>query len=248
MKTGRQEKEQTLRGKLTAWYRAEMKKTAYMTNRERAAYVIHYYWIWILGISCALIFLVYVLYRLLFVNTGYWFYAIYANTMEDGGYKSALWYDFTEYAGFDPKEKQIEMNAASWFDPSVRGGTMNSYFQAFVAVTEAGDLDVLTMGKEGIIKIGESGRLADLSTPEYSVFREKYGDRFIYCTPIDEEYSTEPVPVAIDVSDSLLVTKYHLYDGDCFLGIGEYTKRAEAVETFLEFILGDGDSGPAGTG
>ena len=91
MKRERQEKEQTLRGKLAAWYRAEMKKTAYMTGRERAAYVIHYYWIWILGISCALIFLVYVLYRLLFVNTGYWFYAIYANTMENGGYRAALW-------------------------------------------------------------------------------------------------------------------------------------------------------------
>ena len=48
------------------------------------------------------------------------------------------------------KQKKVEMNASSYFDPSVKGGTNNSYYQMFVAVTEAADLDVLVMGTEGL--------------------------------------------------------------------------------------------------
>ena len=228
-----------LKTRLLIHLRSEREKISYLSRREKLSYILEYYWIWIVGIIAAVSFLIFFTYRMFFVSKDYWFYAIYANTTADAGERSALWYDFADYEGFDLKEKSMVMNAASYFDPSVRGGTVNSYFQSFVAVTEGGDLDVLTMGKEGITKIGESGRLADLNQPEYQKFREKYGDRFVYCIPYDEEYSTEPVPVAIDVSDSLLVTKYHLYEGDCCLGIGAYTKRPETVEHFLEFIFAE---------
>ena len=59
----------------------------------------------------------------------------------------------------------------------------------------------------------------------------------MYCIPYDEEYSTEPVPVGIDLSDSSLVTKYHIYEDDCVLGISAYTQRLDAVEQFLAFVL-----------
>ena len=131
------------------------------------------------------------------------------------------------------------MNSASWFDPTVQGGTNNSYYQAFVALSESGDLDVLVMGKDGLAGIGRSGRLLDLNDEKCAGIRSKYGERIVTCEPYDEEYSTEPVPVGIDVSDSLLVTKYHLYDGDCVLGINAYTERLESVEMFLEFIFDD---------
>ena len=66
---------------------------------------------------------------------------------------------------------------------------------------------------------------------------EEYAQRFIYCDPADNEDSDGPVPVGIDISDSLLVTKYHLYDGDCALGLGAYSSRPESVRIFLDFIL-----------
>ena len=131
------------------------------------------------------------------------------------------------------------MNASLWFDPSGRGGTSNSYYQAFVAMVESGDLDVLVMGTDGLKKIGSSGRLLDLTDDRVNDLLKKYEDRIVFCDPYDEDYSTSQVPVGITISDSLLVTKYNLYEGDCVLGIGAYTKRPESVKSFLEFILPD---------
>ncbi|MCQ2500846.1 MAG: hypothetical protein MJ117_05825, partial [Lachnospiraceae bacterium] len=63
--------------------------------------------------------------------------------------------------------------------------------------------------------------------------------RFLYCEPFDEEYSTEPVAVGIDVSDSILMTKYHVYVNSCALGIGAKSGDLEAVETFLDYIYAE---------
>lgn len=228
-----------LRERLHRWRLKETEKMRDMTPEQKASYIVSYYWLWILGIAAVLFLTVFILYRAFFSVKDYWFYGMYANTMENGGNGSSLWIDFVAYAGYDPSEKKIEMNSASWFDPTVQGGTNNSYYQAFVALSESGDLDVLVMGKDGLAGIGRSGRLLDLNDEKCAGIRSKYGERIVTCEPYDEEYSTEPVPVGIDVSDSLLVTKYHLYDGDCVLGINAYTERLESVEMFLEFIFDD---------
>jgi hypothetical protein len=78
----------------------------------------------------------------------------------------------------------------------------------------------------------------DLNSQECAAIREKYADRLIYTEPNNEEYSVEPVPVGIDVSDSLLMTKYHIYGGEnCVLGIGAHTEHLDQVENFLDFVF-----------
>ncbi len=224
--------------RLKKHFASEKEKISYLDTKGKAAYILHYYWLWILGICFGTFLVLYILLHVFFTVKDYWFYAIFANTTANAGNHSQLWEDFVEYAGYDTKEKKVEMNATAYFDPSVSGGTNNSYYQMFVAVTEAKDLDVLVMGTEGLIGVGSSGRLRDLRDLEDPSFLEEYESRIIYCEPYNEEYSQEPVPVGFDVSDSLLVTKYHLYDVDCALGIGAYTTREESAELFLEFILG----------
>ena len=121
-----------LKTRLLIHLRSEREKISYLSRREKLSYILEYYWIWIVGIIAAVSFLIFFTYRMFFVSKDYWFYAIYANTTADAGERSALWYDFADYEGFDLKEKSMVMNAASYFDPSVRGGTVNSYFQSFV--------------------------------------------------------------------------------------------------------------------
>ena len=220
-----------------AWYLTEKDKIKDMTARQKADYIARYYWLWILGIASAVVIIGYVIYRANFALKDYWFYGMCANTMEDGGNGSDLWKDFVAYAGYDTSVKKVEMNARSYFDPSKSGGTNNSYFEAFVALVESGDLDVLVMGEEGLKGIGASGRLKDLSDETCRDLVKQYEDRFVYCIPYDEEYSDDPVPVGIDISDSLLVTRYHLYEKDCVLGIGAYTTRMDSALTFLRFVL-----------
>ena len=236
----------SLREKVSEWYASEKKKLEGKSLREKIEYIAEYYWIQIVLVVGGLAFAIFAIYRANFAIKEYWLYGIFANTMENGGSNSPLWQDFEEYAGYDLKQKNLEFNASSWFDPTVPGGTNNSYYQAFVAVTEAGDLDFVTLGKEGLQAVGSSGRLLDLNSEACTKIREKYEDRFVYCLPYDEEYSTEEVPVGIDLSDSLLVTKYHIYEDNCVLGIGAYSHNLENVEQFLRFVLGDEAGDPAG--
>ena len=230
----------TIAFRLKAFAASEAEKTASMRTKEKLRYLLDYYWLWILGILGAVVIIIYVIFHMFFTVKDYWFYAIFANTMEAGGNDTAIWKDFVEYAGYDTKEKKVEFNAASFFDPTVPSGTANSYFQAFVAVLESGDLDIVTIGKDALAAIGSSGRLLDLEAdPVKDAFGE-YADRFIYCEPYDETYSEEPVPVGIDLSGSRLVTQYHLYEQDAALGISAYTKRVDEAERFLRFLFEDG--------
>ena len=235
--------------RLRAHLSSERDKISYLDAKGRAGYVLRYYWLWILGIGGGFFMLFYILFHAFFSVKDYWFYGIFANTMADAGNGSALWHDFVDETGYNTRQKKVEMNAASYFDPSVQGGANNSYYQMFVALVESGDLDVLVMGTEGLKAVGSSGRLLDLGaaggeeaeagTAAVQELMQKYKDRLIYCDPYDEAYSEEPVPVGIDISDSLLVTKYHLYEEgtQVALGLAAYTQRPRSAADFLEFIL-----------
>ena len=218
------------------WVETEKQKMSTMTAGQKASYIFTYYRLWILGIVCAVFLICYIISHAFFSVKDYWFYGMFANTMEDGGNGSELWQDFVVWSGFDTKEKKVELNSRSFFDPTVSGGTNNSYYQAFVALVESGDLDVAVMGEKALQGIGSSGRLLDLRDEKCASIMEKYKDRLVYCIPYDEEYSPDPVPVGIDISDSLLTTKYGLYEDDCVLGISAYTQRIGSIELFLSFL------------
>ena len=225
------------------WVETEKQKMSTMTAKQKASYIFTYYRLWILGIVCAVFLICYIISHAFFSVKDYWFYGMFVNTMEDGGNGSELWQDFVVWSGFNTKEKKVELNSRSFFDPTVSGGTNNSYYQAFVALVESGDLDVAVMGEKALEGIGSSGRLLDLRDEKCASIMEEYKDRLIYCIPYDEEYSTDPVPVGIDISDSLLTRKYGLYEDDCVLGIAAYTQRIDSVEMFLDFLYSGDEEG-----
>ena len=96
------------------------------------------------------------------------------------------------------------------------------------------------MEPEALTALGSTGRLLDLNRPDCATLRRKYADRLLYALPLNTEYSGTPVPIGIDISDSILVTKYHLYPDACALGIGAGTGRLSAAEAFLEYIYTEG--------
>ena len=232
-------KKETVQERLRKYAAGEKEKLNGLTGIQKITYILDYYWLWLLGIFCAVFLLVYLTVHFFFTPKEYWFYIIFANTMEEAGNHSPLWEDYAAWCGYDTNAKKLEMNGSSYFDPSVSQGTNNSYFQSFVAVTEAGDLDAVVMGKDALAALGKGGRLLDLNDERCSGWTGRYEDRFVYCEPYDETYSDSPVPVGIDISDSILVTEYHLYPPDCALGIGAYTKRPDETGQFLRFIFGE---------
>ena len=93
------------------------------------------------------------------------------------------------------------------------------------------------MEADSLEGVGQSGRLMDLRDERCRKIYERYKDRLIYSVPYNTEYSTEPVPIGIDISDSALVTKYHMYEESCAIGIGAHSSHIEAVEQFLEYVM-----------
>ncbi len=210
-----------------------------MPTGKKIQYIWQYYWIPICAVAFALFMALYLGYHTFFTVKDNWVFILFTNTKEDVGNDSPLWEEYVEYSGYDIKKKKVEFNNNSFFDAAKKGGTNNSYFQAFVAYVESKTLDAVVGSEESLLAIGSSGRFMDLENDACKGIREKYEDRFIYCKPLDEDYEKELVPVAIDLSDTKLMTEYHIYqEGEsCVLSIGAYAQHIDAVELFLDMLL-----------
>ena len=202
---------------------------------KKLEYIWDYYKLWIIGIVFFIWFVTFAVRQYTTNLRDYRCFMIFANTYADAGDHSKLWEDYIEYAGIDLREEAVRFDASSYPD-YLKGVTGNSYFEAFVAFADSGTLDAIVMGRDSLTALGRTGRLLDLNSEACASIREKYGDRFLYAVPIDTEYSTEEVPVCIDISDSRLVSEYGIYSEPCAIGIGALSKNVEAVEQFLDFL------------
>lgn len=216
-------------------YRKAKKEVSRLEGAAKLQYVWDYYKLWIIGVVCTLLFIIYFVTARIMTPNDNWFYITIANTQADAGNGSQLWKDFVEYGGFDTKQKNVYFNTNCFFDPFSE--KPNDYYTYFVAYVDAGTLDLITMEKDDLQKLGERGRLLDLSLPEAAKIMEKYSDRLIYAVPLDTEYSTEPVPIGIDLSDTVLVSKYHVYADSCAVGLSAHCPHMDAILTFLSFVL-----------
>ena len=221
---------------LKTYLENEKKKISALTMRQVILYITEYYWLWIVSVFFALFFAGYLIRHMFFTVNENWIYILFVNIMTDEETVRGMQNDYARFTGYDLNEKNIVINAASYFDASISGGTNNTYYQVFAASVEAGDLDAVIMETDNLKAVGVSGILLDLSEGECRDLFASYEDLFVYTVPYDELYSTSAVPVGIDISSSLLNKKYHLYEDGCVLGIGSRTGNLEAVKAFLEFV------------
>ena len=225
------------KGRLAKWLKDERDKISGIPGTaKKFEYIWEYYKLWIIGIVFGIWFVTFAVRQYTTSLKDYRCFVIFANTYADAGDHSKLWEDYVEYAGIDLHEEAVRFDANSYFD-YLKGVTGNSYFEAFVAYADSGTLDAIVMGRDSLTALGKTGRLLDLNSDACSSIRAKYGDRFLYAVPLDEEYSTGEVPVCIDISDSRLVSEYGIYSEPCALGIGALSENVESVELFLDFLF-----------
>lgn len=224
------------------WWEKEKIKIASLPKKKRLAYIWDYYWLWIIGIGFLIVFGSWFVWRSVTAIRENWIGIAFPNAMTEVGNQSQLWEEYLKYTGYDIKEKNLLFEDKLYFDPTTPGGTVNSYYESFVAMIETGQIDAVCMRREEIEALGKSGRLIDLSTEPMKEFYDRYQGRLVYSIPYDTEYSTDPVPVGIDVSDSILMTKYHIFENSCAFSIGTGSGNLEACYEFLDWIL-EGKSG-----
>ena len=209
-----------------------------LSRRAKIEYIWQYYKLWIIGIVALLSFSVYIAVHRLTVPADNWFYITFANTYAEAGNGSELWRGFVDAAGYDVREKNVYFNNSCYFDPS--DARYNAYYTYFVAYVEAGTLDAITMERDDLTLLGTRGRLLDLSG---GTLAETYADRLVYAVPANPEYGSDPLPIGIDLSDSRLVTEFHIYNESCALGLSANCPHPEAVARFLDYVLSDGAEG-----
>ena len=131
--------------RLKLWYYTELKKLYQLNWKEKIEYSWSYYKLWIIGIASFLFLTVFLVVRISTNVEEHWLYGIFTNTMADAGTGSALWEDFTDYAQLDLTEKKVEFNAEVYFDYLKNQAKGNDYYNAFVALSDSGILDFITM-------------------------------------------------------------------------------------------------------
>lgn len=223
--------------------REELAKIASLGKKQRLQYIWDYYWPWIVGIGFALVFGIWFIWHSATAIRENWFSMVFPNAMTRVGNHSKLWEDYVAFTGFDTSRKNVLFEDELYFDPTSSAGMNNAYYQTFVAMIETGQADAVCMRREEIEALGKSGRLLDLSSEPCRELFDRYQDRLVYSIPYDETYSAGPVPVGVDVSDSILMTDYHIYENSCVYSIGAYTRNFDAACQFLDWIL-KGKTGP----
>lgn len=221
---------------LPQWYRDEREKLRGYGLRARLKYIWQYYRLWIIGIVFAVGFVGYAVWNYVTVPGNIHFYGILSNTYAQLGKGSDFYNGFVEAAGYDLKTGVVEIDCANYCKPSGRV-IGNNYYEKLISMLDGGVDDVWIAGAEDVIAVGEAGRLLDLNGDAAASIREKYADRFIYCTPLDESYSDQPVPIGIDLAGTALTGEYSAYPEGAALAVNASTQRPEQVIVFLDYLF-----------
>ena len=222
---------------LPVWFRDERRKLKGYPIRLKLKYIWQYYRLWLIGIGFVLGFAAYALWIYFTVPGDIHFYAICSNTYARLGQGSDFYNGFVEAAGYDLSTGVVEIDCANYCKPSGRV-TGNTYYEKLISMLDAGVDDIWIAQAEDVVAVGEAGRLMDLNSDAAKELRERYGDRFVYCTPLDESYSRAPVPVGIDLSGTALTGEYSAYPEGAVLGVNAYTRRFDQVVVFLDYLFG----------
>lgn len=219
-----------------AWYEGEAGKLRPLSWRQRAAYVRDYYWLWILGIVCALVLGILGIRMLIVGERDPWFHACFANTYADLGDGSDFQEGFARYAreaGQDPQD--LLFDAQLWCDPT-REDYGNQYYRLLIAMLDSGSLDVVVMERERLRALGAGGRLMDLEDERMAEVLDRWGDRLIWCEPLDGSYGKEQVAVGIDLSGTALAGR--LYP-DAALGTNALAPHPDRTALFLGYVFSE---------
>ena len=103
-----------LKTRLRDWAKTEKEKILGIRGtKKKTAYIWEYYKLWIIGLIFVLWFVPFAIHQYRTNAGDYWCYMMFTNTYADAGNGSDLWKDYTEYAEFDLKEKDVEFRRFS---------------------------------------------------------------------------------------------------------------------------------------
>lgn len=226
---------------LRNWLETEREKLHTMDRAKAAEYIWQYYKLWIISVVGAVCIGAYLLILSLSTPNENWLYVCFANVppgsvLEEEG---EVHQSYADYAGFDLREKNLVFDTNCYCNPSEKTYG-NNYYNKLIALMDGGVLDLLIMEKEDLQAIGSTGRLLDLEGAHFQL-DPRWKDRLIYCENTTSDYEKTLVPVAVDLSGSLLTEANGPYPEGCAVSLSAFSSRPEELEQFLSFFLEEGN-------
>ena len=221
--------------RLKQWYADEREKLTGLPRQDRIRYIWDYYKLYLIALAALLLIGGTTAWHLATTPAENWFFACFANTTANLGEGSGFYEGFAGYAGYDLREKNLLFEDQIFCQPSDET-VGNTYYELLVAYLDAGTMDVVLMGEEDLVALGETGRLLDLRDERTAALCEAYAGRLVYCTSAEGE----EIPVGIDLSDTALAGT--AYGGDCVLGVSANVPHPDQVPVFLSYLLEEGAS------
>ena len=223
------------------WLETEREKLHTMDRAKAAEYIWQYYKLWIISVVGAVCIGAYLLILSLSTPNENWLYVCFANVppgsvLEEEG---EVHQSYADYAGFDLREKNLVFDTNCYCNPSEKTYG-NNYYNKLIALMDGGVLDLLIMEKEDLQAIGSTGRLLDLEGDHFQL-DQHWKDRLIYCENTASDYEKSLVPVAVDLSGSLLTDAEGPYPEGCAVSLSAFSSRPEELERFLIFFLEEGN-------
>lgn len=211
-----------------------------MEPKDRVSYIWEYYKWYIIVITFAVIFGIYLIFsyatrkeevaHVLMVNADLEAVSDDDNRMFDG---------LLSDNGYNTAKQEVAVNDGLHVDPTGVGQNNYYTFSSILTILEAGGADVYLADPETFDLIGSTSNLKDLSTVLPEDIMEKYADKLVYAT--DEE-TKEEYPCGIEITGNEWTKETGLYSGECVIGAAYGDAEDGLSEKLISYILGEGES------
>ncbi len=164
----------------------------------------------------------------------------------------ALAEEFREYAELDPEDRMVLAGyTMDLLEYEATIATMDMLF----ATTTSRELDVVILDAVAFGSLSNQALYTDLNQVLSAEELEQLGERVWYLDradltdtvteeppPVDLDtdasYMDEPVPVAVEISDSEKIRQYSFYsDSGCFFTVANSSERKATAAQFLQFLM-----------
>lgn len=214
----------------------EKQKFKEMTLGGKLEHIWEYYKLALLGITLGIALIVYIIVKIAMPDPVSILNVTLVNAYPQAGMDGNVFERYLTEQGYNPKEETIAVNAGLYLDTEMANPTNASAFQALLAMTLVGEIDLLA-GDAGIVDmIGSGNGLLEMDEVLPAELLEKYQDS-LYTVVAPESGEEYVCAIRLPAGNPLEQDGY--YAADVLAGIPYTAQHQEMAKEMLLYLLGE---------
>lgn len=207
-----------------------------MTIREKAEHIWEYYKPVLLGIVLAAALIIYIIMKIVSPEPESVLNVTLVNAASYNMEEEDVFERYLREQGYDPQKETISVNTGLFLDPDGMSQGSAASYQALVAMTMVGEIDLLGGDQEILELLGANGGLMDMGDILNEEQLERYADRLYTAT--DAETGTAYV-CGIRLPQDNPLTADGYYGENVWAAVPYTAAHQELAKEFLLYLLGE---------